>query len=33
MILLFSMLLCALAAVVFIGGNREHVSAIYNRVE
>ncbi len=31
--LLSVMLLCALAAVVFIGGGREHVSYIYNRSE
>ena len=30
-VLLSVMLLCALAAVVFIGGGREHVSYIYNR--
>jgi len=30
-VLLISMLLCALAAVVFIGGGRRHVSVIYNR--
>ena len=33
LILLGAMLLCAAAAVVFIGGGREHVSRIYNRVE
>jgi len=27
------MLLCALAAVVFIGGSRSSVAAIYNRTE
>ncbi len=32
-VLLSVMLLCALAAVVFIGGGREHVSYIYNRSE
>ena len=30
-VLLSAMLVCALAAVVFIGGNREHVAHIYNR--
>ena len=30
-VLLIAMLLCALAAVIFIGGGREHVSYIYNR--
>ena len=30
-VLLVAMLLCALAAVVFIGGGREHVAYIYNR--
>ena len=30
-VLLSVMLLCALAAVVFIGGGRKHVSYIYNR--
>ena len=30
-VLLAAMLLCALAAIVFIGGNREHVAQIYNR--
>ena len=32
-ILLATMLFCALAAVVFIGGGRKHVAAIYNRAE
>ncbi len=32
-VLLLAMLLCALAAVVFIGGSRSSVSAIYNRTE
>ncbi len=32
-VLLASMLLCALAAVIFIGGGRKHVAAIYNRAE
>ena len=30
-VLLVAMLLCALAAIVFIGGGKEHVSYIYNR--
>ena len=33
MVLMGSMLLCALAAVIFIGGGREHVSKIYNMTE
>ena len=32
-ILLTAMLLCALAAVVFIGGGKKHVEIIYNRTE
>ena len=32
-VLLLAMLLCALAAVVFIGGSRSSVAAIYNRTE
>lgn len=32
-VLLVAMLLCALAAVVFIGGGKEHVSYIYNRTQ
>ncbi len=32
-VLLAAMLLCALAAIVFIGGGREHVSYIYNRTQ
>ena len=32
-VLLASMLLCALAAVIFMGGGRKHVAAIYNRAE
>ena len=32
-VLLAAMLLCALAAVIFIGGGREHVSYIYNRTQ
>lgn len=32
-VLLGAMLLCALAAVIFIGGGREHVSYIYNRTQ
>lgn len=32
-ILMTVMLLCALAAVVFIGGGRKHVAYIYNRVQ
>ena len=32
-VLLAAMLVCALAAVVFIGGGREHVAYIYNRSE
>ncbi len=32
-ILLTAMLLCALAAVVFIGGGKRHVELIYNRTE
>ena len=32
-ILLTAMLLCALAAVVFIGGGKKHVEVIYNRTE
>ena len=31
LLLLFAMLLCALAAVIFIGGNRKEVAVIYNR--
>ena len=30
-VLLSAMPLCALAALVFIGGGRKHVAAIYNR--
>ena len=30
-VLLAVMLLCALAAAVFIGGGRKHVALIYNR--
>ncbi len=33
MVLLSAMLLCALAAVVFIGGGRKYVAPIYNRTE
>ena len=33
LILMSSMLLCALAAVVFIGGRKQAVAAIYNRTE
>ena len=33
MVLMGSILLCALAAVIFIGGGREHVSKIYNMTE
>ena len=29
--LLAAMLVCATAAIVFIGGGREHVAYIYNR--
>ena len=32
-VLLGAMLLCALAAIVFIGGGREHVAYIYNRTQ
>ena len=32
-VLLSAMLLCALAAIVFIGGGREHVAYIYNRTQ
>ena len=32
-LLLFVMLLCALAAAVFIGGGKKHVALIYNRTE
>ena len=32
-VLLAAMLLCALAAVLFIGGGRKQVAAIYNRAE
>lgn len=32
-VLLFAMLLCAAAALVFIGGGRRHVAPIYNRSE
>ena len=32
-VLLAAMLVCAAAAIVFIGGGREHVSYIYNRSE
>ena len=32
-VLLAAMLVCAAAAIVFIGGGREHVSLIYNRSE
>lgn len=32
-VLLAAMLICALAALVFIGGGREHVAYIYNRSE
>ncbi len=33
MVLMWSMLLCAAAAVVFIGGGKKHVEQIYNRTE
>ena len=33
MVLMIAMVLCALAAVVFIGGSRKYVAAIYNRTE
>ena len=32
-VLLGAMLLCAMAAIVFIGGGREHVAYIYNRTQ
>ena len=32
-VLLGAMLLCAMAAIVFIGGGREYVAYIYNRTQ
>ena len=32
-IMLAALLLCALAAIVFIGGGKKHIEPIYNRIE